>query len=589
MDPPATGTTAVHPAPPPSAQHLGENAERPAQASRVDLPLGGVVGVSLATAVAGLVAAARLHARRRQLPGDVSFVARVNRLSTDTIRSLLRADRARQATEITPPPAEDPAPLGTLEVGEVRGQRVRRELASLSGLGLAGPGAEDVARALAVAFLAHAPAARTRLLLTEASAALLPGVAAVPGVSVVATVEEALTRLDHDVVGRSQLLDAHHAADFSAFLDADPGEPLPFMLLLTGLPHQQHRRVDATVGLGRRLGLALVVLGSSPSGETVVVGTDGKVTVESVGGVLEPLVGGHLDRINAHEAADVIACVGAGRGVAPADDGVPAPQLQELETELAPLAARPAETRPVRVTVMGPLDVRAGGHPVRWGRRKAAELLALLVLHRNGADRDWLAEQLWPEMALDKARQSFYTTEGHCREVLRAATGLTVEKFILASGAKHQLDARLVDVDLWRFEAAKLEARTADPEERHRALERAATACGRDELLAGEAYEGVEILREHIRGQAVEALCDLAKMRQNSGELEAAADAYEQALCHDQFQEALYRRIIGIEVERHRPDAARRWGRVLEAHLAELNEEPDEETVQLLRQVRGVA
>lgn len=583
-----------HPRPLAGQPRPVEASEQPASPSRVNLPLGGVVGVTFATAVAGLVGASRLYARRRQRPGDISAVERINRLTTPTIRALLRADRARHATSDeeppTPPPPPDSVPIGTLILGDLNGHPVMRDLSAVSGIGFVGPGADDVARAVAVSFLAHAPAARTRLLLTDASAQLLPGVAAVPGVIVVPAVEEALTRFELEVVRRSQLFDAHQAPDFDAFIDMDPGEDLPAMVMVTALPAQHHRRVDAVVGLGRRLGLALVVLGSSPSGETVVVTTDGKVTAESVGGVLDPLVGGNLDRIGLQEAADVLAYVAAGRGVPLPDDGRPAPRLQDLEEELAPLARQPSETRPVQINVMGPLEVRVRGEPVRWARRKAGELLALLVIHRNGADRDWLAEQLWPEMSIERAHQSFYTTVGHCRQVLRAATGLDVEKFVLASETQYQLDCRLVDVDLWRFEAAKQEARSASSDEQRRwVLEQAAAACGHDELLAGEAYEGIEGIRERIRAQAVEALCQLADMRRRAGELETAADAYEQALCHDQFSEELYRRMIATNIELRRPDAALRWGRILEAHLAELDEEPSEETVELLRQVRGAA
>jgi len=71
---------------------------------------------------------------------------------------------------------------------------------------------------------------------------------------------------------------------------------------------------------------------------------------------------------------------------------------------------------------------------------------------------------------------------------------------------------------------------------------------------------------------------------EESGDIDSAIDAAERTLVADRDDEELYRRLIKLQLAAGRRDAARRILRELEAHLAEIDAEPEEQTVRLLRQ-----
>lgn len=59
----------------------------------------------------------------------------------------------------------------------------------------------------------------------------------------------------------------------------------------------------------------------------------------------------------------------------------------------------PDDAPVVGISVLGRVEVRVDGMPLRLGRAKSEELLAYLAMHRRegGADRDQLWEALWPD------------------------------------------------------------------------------------------------------------------------------------------------------------------------------------------------
>jgi len=85
-------------------------------------------------------------------------------------------------------------------------------------------------------------------------------------------------------------------------------------------------------------------------------------------------------------------------------------------------------------------------------------------------------------------------------------------------------------VDLWRFQQALAAARHAqlDPAVAA-ALAQAGEAYG-GVLQDGAPYAWVEVPREEVRRQAVDALARLAELRQAAGDQEGALAALEQAV-----------------------------------------------------------
>jgi hypothetical protein len=77
-------------------------------------------------------------------------------------------------------------------------------------------------------------------------------------------------------------------------LRIDPVEPLALLLITSVEPGEHERRLRSVVYHGRRLGIAVVVLGPSPIGPSVVVEPGGRLVAPEPGGPLEALAEGHL-------------------------------------------------------------------------------------------------------------------------------------------------------------------------------------------------------------------------------------------------------------------------------------------------------
>jgi tetratricopeptide (TPR) repeat protein len=171
---------------------------------------------------------------------------------------------------------------------------------------------------------------------------------------------------------------------------------------------------------------------------------------------------------------------------------------------------------------------------------------------------------------------------GNLRTMLRKATGVTEVKAIERDGVRYRVDPGVFAVDLWRFHAAMAAARHAklDPAVAA-ALAEVGEAYG-GVLLDGTPYAWVEVPREDVRRQAVDALARLAELRKAAGDLEGALVALEQAVAADPVAEELYRRVMRMEAELGRPDAVRRTYRLLARRLADLDVDPDPETEQLV-------
>jgi DNA-binding SARP family transcriptional activator len=207
----------------------------------------------------------------------------------------------------------------------------------------------------------------------------------------------------------------------------------------------------------------------------------------------------------------------------------------------------------------------------------ARDVVALLALRPSGVTAEEGMETLWPE--LDGDVSPFRYAACKARAVLRRATGRKDLGFISCRAGRYAIDPALVDSDLWQLEAALREASTADPAARRAALERAAELARRGELLAR--YEWAEAERECLRRKTTDALCSLSQARMDAGDAEGALSVLEDALRADDYAEDVYRRLIRLQLQLDRPDAARRARQDLERRLAQIDLDPEDETLQL--------
>ncbi len=607
------------PTPPPSRDHPGgqapattsspEHERHHAPSPIVQLPLGGVVGLSLALAISAALAAARLHRRRRWQPSEPTpGLADHDPLVTDTVDRLVRAAQAaskrgddsadEDEPQPKPPPAATPPAFGVLTVGYRDGRELTLNLPATGGLALDGPGALAAIRAMVVTALARQPEPDVEVVVAGADLAqrLLPGVDSVHGLETVADLDAALRRLEVEALYRARLLDDAEISHIDQFRNEHPSEPLPLLLLVAStLPTVLAGRLAALLESGQGFGLAAIILGDPIGMEAIEVDTDGTVTAApDEQGPLQELRGAHMMMLHPDQGQEALAMVAASHGEPPVpltddspDPDTPATSRFDAAKLLAPAGDTP---RPVQVRLLGTVRIEANGVEIRKGLRGAArEFLALLLAHPDGVDAEVAAEALWPDAPAPRGVERLRTALGNLRSTLRSATGMEKAVVVSYAAGHYQVQLDLIDADLWRFEAALAEVADAgEPAARSAALQKAVGAYGGD-LAEGEQYGWAERFREGLRRRALDAASNLADLHERDGDTRAALAVLERAVTWDPYAEELYRRLMRLNAAIGRTDELRGVFQRLTSHLNELDADPDDTTRRLFEELTGPA
>jgi DNA-binding SARP family transcriptional activator len=520
-----------------------------------------------------------------------------------------------------------PVPVpGAIPVG-VRGEaEVAADIAALGGLGLAGPGAGPAARAIIASLLARVPPGQAGLtasiVIPAADAArLLPGTdpAAVPGLSVPATLEAALDEMEAAILTQARTTGALDGGD----------PPGPGAALVATCTPAAARRLAAVLESGRRLGAAAVLLGTWAAGTTCTVAADG--TVDAVTPPSPDLDGIRLFTLSTADAAAITSVLRDAGGSLPGTDPAPPAstsgngQLRPARSPQAPASppaasaelpapgapespapgpppsataspAAPAgeqqdsepaapEKRLVQLRLLGELRITAGDQEVSGGLRKARELLAFLAVHPDGAGGEAISEALWPEASPDRVTGQRNLALRKAREMLRTATGLAAPMWIINASGRYRLDPALIGTDLQAFGDALDRARHATEDARLAAC-RTAAALYNGELAAGAGYEWAEPYAETARSRALDAWTTIAEIIQPS-DPDGALSALETALSHDPYNEYLYQRIMRLQAAAGRPEAVRRTLALLETRLTDLGITPGTQTRQVAASLLG--
>jgi DNA-binding SARP family transcriptional activator len=219
-------------------------------------------------------------------------------------------------------------------------------------------------------------------------------------------------------------------------------------------------------------------------------------------------------------------------------------------------------------------------------RSDTRRLLTLLALHPDGLSAAAIFQALWPHAdPRGPDIQLLYTAANKGRAALRKLTG-TRDVFILHRGDRYQLDAEVVACDVWDFDGAlTTAARTSDLNERIVHLHRAAQMyCG--DVAADNTEEWVEAFREGFRRKAAQTFTIVARHHSRSNP-DTAIDWFDRALQVDPYNEELFGEIMKLHATLGRPDAVRRTFERLKSTMAELDCEPDESSLRLLRRLVG--
>ncbi len=621
---------APQPSEQPSTTTSSEHKDRHSPNPIVELPLGGVVGLSLALAISAALAAARLHRRRRWQPADPApDIAGDDPLVTDTVRRLDHAARVTtqqdddaeddqparppsgSAERPSPLPRIEPGPFGVVVVSHHDGTELALDLPAAGGLALTGPGAVAAVRALVVAALArNQQTAAVEVVVAGADFAgqLLPNVGAVPGLEIVADLDAALRHLEVEALHRARLLDDSGQSTIKEFRQNHPAEPLPLLMLVSGTPAPVLAgRLAALLDCAQRFGIGVVIVGEAQGMNALGVGADGEIAdLPAVPGPLDQLRGARMMMLHPDQGQEALALVAASHGEPPVPlagrSTVAATGASQAatgaDTSAAPADAAPrslpmpalaeGESRPVLVRLLGPLRIEVNEREVRKGLRgKAREFLALLLIRPEGVDSEVAVETLWPDVPPPRGAERFQTTLSNLRVTLRTATGLEKADVVDYSAGRYQFQLDLVDCDLWRFRNALAAAANAsEAVARTAALQRAVAAYG-GTLVEGERYGWVEPLREELRRRALDAATSLTDFHDRNGDISAAIAVLEQAITWDPYAEELYRRLMRLNASLRRLDDIRRVFQRLTTRLEELDADPDDATQRLFTELVG--
>ena len=272
-------------------------------------------------------------------------------------------------------------------------------------------------------------------------------------------------------------------------------------------------------------------------------------------------------------------------------EGIEAEYARALIAEFAISAESPdidVWPWPVRIRALGGFALTVNGAPVHSGRKtpkKPLELLKALISQGGQAASGQVTESLWPDAEGDAAANAFEVTLRRLRKLLGR------DDAILLEDGRLSLNAGCCWLDTWAFERAVgrmqtkaaatapiADAELAELGERLMALYPGHFLAGEDEKpwLLGR--------RQRLASQMFRSLITVGELWENRAALERAELIYLRGVELDAASEALYRRLIAVQLKRgHRAEALQTYGQCQRMLAATLGVEPSAETRALYR------
>ncbi|GLW98775.1 BTAD domain-containing putative transcriptional regulator [Microtetraspora sp. NBRC 16547] len=189
---------------------------------------------------------------------------------------------------------------------------------------------------------------------------------------------------------------------------------------------------------------------------------------------------------------------------APVPESTPRPECNQVDGSLTLVTVRVLD----QVTVYGP----AGNADCSRGK-DVADLLGLLVVHRDGLTRERAYQVLWPDITLDHY-DCFHGPKSELRDRLvrvlgRPNQGKNLLQYV---GGRYRLNPALVTADLWQLLDALAEAKQANnPEQVIASLHRAVDLYPGPFLPAGT-HPWVGETAEDLRHDVIQALLRLSEL-----------------------------------------------------------------------------
>jgi DNA-binding SARP family transcriptional activator len=261
---------------------------------------------------------------------------------------------------------------------------------------------------------------------------------------------------------------------------------------------------------------------------------------------------------------------------------------------LSAIALPPAA--PVRVGVLGPLELSVGGAPAgpHWARERVRTLLVYLALHGR-ARREQILDALWPHLDPEAADRNLRVTLTYLHQVLEPDRRQGEATFVVHQDANVLMLAGPPHVELDAADFRTLIDQAEDADGRGLpsvALQLFDTALDlwRGPCLSDVAYEEwAQPAATQLTAQFVAAALRAAELHLAAGRSGAARARAERALEVDGWCEPAHDVLISAALARgQRSEAVRALARC-DAMLADLGVAPSPETEHLRRELEAAS
>lgn len=376
-----------------------------------------------------------------------------------------------------------------------------------------------------------------------------------------------------EVLRRRRLLSEEGAEDFIEHVMRYPDDQLP--VIIVAIDGDWYVQLKELLELGASSGIAVTVIGDAPGARMLRPVDSPAIQIEPDS---EP-----MPMTPAFLPAQVLAeCSDALDGAILEPDEPPTIERTAAKDELSDLQlVEVPVASDIKVHCLGGWRIERDGEVIATGwRRKALELLGLLIANPSGIHKERIIDTLWPRYKPKErttVERDFNRVMSDVRVQLRGEGNS--DKIVLREDQMYRMDWRRVWVDAAAFEEAfGLSRRMDDPEARLRE----AVDLYRGEFCEGNDYWWKEATTQRLRTQFVDAAVALAEILRKRRALGEALAILDKAIQADKYAEPVYRRAMEIEAEMGRRDAIRFRLQDLESALAEIDLDPVPETYRLV-------
>ncbi|MGA2820542.1 MAG: tetratricopeptide repeat protein [Anaerolineales bacterium] len=225
----------------------------------------------------------------------------------------------------------------------------------------------------------------------------------------------------------------------------------------------------------------------------------------------------------------------------------------------------------IRLHLLGPFRVEGGSGPIHLSRRKAASLLAYLVLHPEPHLREELATLFWGDFPDAQARHSLRTSLADLRRELSVDL-ILLDRETVQFNPNHPL---------W-VDSLEFKSHLSTPDD----LE-IAVSLYQGDLLADSFEDWITPEREHYRGLFLEALSRLTQDMRASSEYERAIGYAQKILACDPANERAHQHLMFCYLATgYRNAALKQFEKCEQVLRDEFALEPKPETIALFQWIK---